>query len=72
MSIPVRDFNTIHGNGNKMNFNAFKNINKIKFNISHLDLDNNQMKPSEAEGEVLIYIDHITITQGAPFVYKKF
>lgn len=72
VSIPVREFKTTHGTSVRMNFNNFKSLNKIKFNVAHLDLDQNQMKPSEAEGEVLIYIDHITITQGAPFVYKKF
>lgn len=78
VSIPFNEFQKGYGfnNGFKVTSNNIDSLNIIKFNFSHQSLANDNdktpYKGPEVEGDVLIYLDHIILTQGGPFAYKKF
>lgn len=74
VSIPFRDIKSGFGFGTGMTFTDYKDINKIKFTFTHYDKKDEDGKNPVVitTDEAQIYIDHVIITQGGPYLaYSK-
>lgn len=69
VSLRLTTFKSNFGNNSSVDPTTFLGINKLNLGLSHFELkDQSETAPlKEIEKGVEVYIDHIVITQGAPF-----
>jgi len=65
VSLPIGEISDGFGFGSRLNPDAYRTINILLFGFIHSDKANDE--PIDAEGNATFLIDHIILTQGAPY-----